>query len=149
MNPIAVIGSLCLLLATVSAIGAECAAWNTRGFFETAAAQVVSHCLQAGADSRARDELGLTPYACGGCVQPKPAVIATLLAAGAGLNAPANDGMPPPAWSGPVHRRTRECESRLVAPGVQDAYVPVPTAPPANKFRICAIFCSAARIYKL
>ena len=72
MNPIAVICSLCLLLATVSAIGAECADWNTRGFFETAAAGVVSHCLQAGADSRARDELGLTPMHVADAINQNP-----------------------------------------------------------------------------
>ena len=40
---------------------AECGAWNTREFFETAAPVRVRACLAAGSDPQARTKDGVTP----------------------------------------------------------------------------------------
>ena len=54
--------AVCLTLPAALA-QADCANWNSEGFFATAGAEDVRACLRAGADPNARDEGGWHPAA--------------------------------------------------------------------------------------
>ena len=72
---------------------ADCEAWNTEGFFETATAEDVVACLAAGADVVARDEPGHTPLHWAAWSSMEPAVLDALLSAGADLTTRNEDGL--------------------------------------------------------
>ena len=82
-----------------NAVQPDCNDWNSKGFFESAAAADVKRCLEAGAEVNARDENGYTPlhlavrYGDAGTV-------AALVNAGADVEARDKDGLTPPkvAW---------------------------------------------------
>ena len=65
----------------------DCSKWNTREFFVDATVEILTACIQAGADLEATDSDGSTPlhYAAGS--NDNPAVITALLDAGADLEA--------------------------------------------------------------
>ena len=75
--------ALWLALAGAATARVSCADWNTKAFFENAAAVDVSRCLSAGADLEARDALGRTPLHVAAAFSETPSVIAALLDAGA------------------------------------------------------------------
>ena len=95
MKLITVICGLCLLLAAAPAIGADCNAWNTKAFFETATMEVVTNCIRSGADPNARDELDRTPLHFAASWNQNPAIIEVLLKAGADPEARNNYGKTP------------------------------------------------------
>ena len=72
-----------LLGATPASAEVSCQAWNTIGFFEEASVADVSRCLKAGADVNVRSEHGFMPLHFAARHTEFPAVIATLLEAGA------------------------------------------------------------------
>ena len=65
----------------------DCAAWHTREYFRTATAEEVTACLDSGADVNARDGFGIMPLHWAAQFNADPAVLETLLAAGADLGA--------------------------------------------------------------
>lgn len=95
------------------AVRADCADWNTRGFFRQADVAQVDACLDAGADPDARADNGMTPLhhaaiAADHEVTPlhwaasdsnDPAVIEALIAGGADVNAADVDGLTPLHWA--------------------------------------------------
>ena len=79
--------TLWLALAGATAAQVPCTDWNTKVFFENAAAADVSRCLSSGANLEARTERGLTPLHMAAKYSTIPSVIAVLLDAGANLEA--------------------------------------------------------------
>ena len=61
----------------------QCDQWNTSEFFSAASAEEVQQCLTAGADTEARDLIGLTPLH----LAKTAAVVEALLAAGSDIEA--------------------------------------------------------------
>ena len=81
-----------LLVAAMLALGApalaaDCAEWNTWGFFETATLEEVVSCLEAGVDVNARNASGWTPLHYVTRQADHPAIVEALLEAGADVNA--------------------------------------------------------------
>ena len=72
-----------LLGAAPASAEVSCQAWNTNEFFKEASAADVSRCLKAGADVNVRSEHGFMPLHFAARHTEFPAVIATLLEAGA------------------------------------------------------------------
>ena len=77
------------------ALAADCADWNTSGFFKAASVNEVVACLGTGADVNARDELGSSPLQLAAMQNENPAVIEALIAAGAEITARNSDGKLP------------------------------------------------------
>ena len=67
--------------------GLSCEDWNTAVYFEHAAAENVTRCLEAGANVNARDEAGATPLHLAARHATTPAVFSALVDAGARLDA--------------------------------------------------------------
>ena len=65
----------------------DCADWNTRSFFETAAPEDVTACLIAGAHPNVGDEFAKTPLHLAAALNENAAVAEALIAAGADPNA--------------------------------------------------------------
>ena len=85
------------LTFTITVQEPDCSDWNTRAFFEVATAEVVTACIQAGANVNARNNLfnNATPLHLAAGFTDNPAVITTLLNAGADLEArDVNERMP-------------------------------------------------------
>ena len=100
MKSIAATCSLCLLLITSPAIGADCDNWNTKEFFKTTPPKAVTGCLQAGIDVNTRDEkTGSTLLHWAAASNKAPAVITALLQAGADPKARDKDGWTPLHWA--------------------------------------------------
>ena len=78
---------------------AECGAWHTGEFFETATPVRVRACLAAGADPTARNEIGWTPLHRAAMNTATPAVITALVAAGADPTARDKRGLTPLHWA--------------------------------------------------
>ena len=78
-----------VLTFTITVQEPDCSDWNTRAFFEVATAEVVTACIQAGANVNARNNLldNATPLHLAAGFNDDPAVITTLLNAGADLEA--------------------------------------------------------------
>ena len=81
--------------AAPAADGPDCSGWNTRAFFETAAAADIEICLDGGADVNARDERGVTPLHWVALHNPEPGVATELIRLGADVNARDEDGQTP------------------------------------------------------
>ena len=79
--------SLFLMVLTAPMVAADCADWDSRGYFLVATIEDVAACLQLGANPEVRDENGRTPLHWAGAMTKNPAVIASLLDAGANLKA--------------------------------------------------------------
>ena len=77
--------AVCLTLPAALA-QADCANWNSEGFFRTAGAADVRACLRAGADPDARDKKGVTPLHWA-ANNGNAAAVRALLEAGADPNA--------------------------------------------------------------
>ncbi len=75
--------------------GAGCSDWNTVKFFKTASVEVVTACLKAGADPKARDEKGQIPLHLAAAYTDHPGVIVALIRAGADLRAVGSYGSTP------------------------------------------------------
>ena len=73
----------------------NCEQWNTEEFFQAAAVEDVTACLDAGADTEARDEDSRTPLHQAAWRGASPAVIEALLAARADLEARSDRGYTP------------------------------------------------------
>ena len=73
----------------------DCADWNSAGFFEMAAVEDVTRCLDAGTDPNARDENGGTPLHVAARNNDNPAVTVALLDAGADPDARTEFGFTP------------------------------------------------------
>ena len=73
----------------------DCGGWNTKAFFEAAEASEVARCLEAGADLNARSKLGRWTPLHMAALYSQPAVIETLLEAGADPNVQSADGRVP------------------------------------------------------
>ena len=65
----------------------DCGQWNTHKYFQKATVESVTACLKAGANLKARDESKSTPLHLAAWANENPAVIETLLKAGAVLEA--------------------------------------------------------------
>ena len=78
--------ALCIDAPTAMAAVVSCEDWNTKVFFERADATDVSRCLKAGADVNAGGRR--TPLHVAAKYSKTPAVVETLLKAGARVNAP-------------------------------------------------------------
>ena len=74
--------SLSLTVVTIPMTAIDCADWNSKEYFEAAAAADVTDCIQSGADLKARTKGGLTPLHFTASTE-NPAVITVLLDAGA------------------------------------------------------------------
>ena len=74
---------------------ADCEAWNTEEFFETATVEDVTACLAAGTDVAARDDTRHTPLHWAAWSAENPAVLEPLLSAGADLAARNENGFTP------------------------------------------------------
>lgn len=97
---------LCLAISicappTVAAETVSCGDWNTEKFFERVDAADVSRCLKA-KNPNARDKYGQTPLHRAAARSKMPAVVTTLVKAGAKINARNTDG-----WT-PLHFAARE-----------------------------------------
>ena len=81
-----IIGLHCVALVG-TALASDCKAWNSGDYFQAATLEEVADCLRSGVDLKKLNEDGNTPLhsAAGFCTNP--AVIATLVKAGADLEA--------------------------------------------------------------
>ena len=84
-----------LATATSAHARLDCVGWNTPAFFEAAETSEVSHCLETGADLNAGSNLGRWTPLHMAALYSQPAVIETLLKAGADPNARSQDGQTP------------------------------------------------------
>lgn len=74
--------------------------WNTMTFFETATVTGVAACLNAGADPNEQDRWGYTPLHFAAAFNSDPAIITTLVDAGAKLEARDHEwGATPLHWA--------------------------------------------------
>ncbi len=81
-----ILGVLSLVLPATPALAEpNCEAWNTVQYFQTAALEEVTASLDAGADPKARDAIGLTPLHWAAVRNENLAVIGALLDAGSDL----------------------------------------------------------------
>lgn len=66
-----------------SGLAQDCAEWNSSTFFRSATPEMVSACLEAGAEVGARNPVGMTPLHFAAMRSAHPAVITILVEAGA------------------------------------------------------------------
>ena len=62
MKPIAALLIVCLMVSAIPVLAMDCEEWNSGGFFKAATVEDVAGCLQSGADPKARDKKGKTPW---------------------------------------------------------------------------------------
>ena len=105
--PVAVLFLMCPAAATGQE---DCDDWGSWRFFRAASAELVSRCIEAGADVRAMDESGATPLHAAAQSSRDSVVIAVLLDAGADTNARNRHGWTPLHWA--VSGRPRELTGR-------------------------------------
>jgi ankyrin repeat protein len=97
------------------ALAADCADWNKREFFKTAFVDEVAACLEAGADSNARDEFGQTPLHLAAKSNESPAIIEALIAAGADINARDKYGQTSLHWAAKYSENPAVIEAFIAA----------------------------------
>ena len=107
---------LCFALPAGPATARSCQNWNTENFFKTATPAVVTDCVQAGADPKARDTWGLTPLHWAASGNSNPAIITTLLDADADLEAQAKWGK-----ATPLHAAASNTRNPAVVAALLDA----------------------------
>ena len=93
----------------------ECADWNSKEYFQAATVEDVSACLASGVGPKTVDEHGDTPLHWAAAFNKNPAVIATLLDAGADIKAQGKLG-----WT-PLHSATYFRNNPAVIPLLLDA----------------------------
>ena len=62
MKPIAALLIVCLMVSAIPVLAMDCREWNSEKYFEAATVEDVAGCLQSGADPKARDKKGKTPW---------------------------------------------------------------------------------------
>ena len=109
MKPIAALCIVCLMVLATGVSAADCKEWNSEKYFETAAVEDVTGCLQSGADPNVRDKDGNTPLHQAAGFNENPAVIAALVDVGADPKARNKWGLTP------LHRAGFNQKSAIVA----------------------------------
>ena len=95
---------------------ADCAEWNTNGYFYFRDPEDVEACVAAGADLDVRDELGRTLLHRAAAANELPAVTQALLAAGGDLNARDRSGETPLHWAA-AHNENAAVTQALLTTG--------------------------------
>lgn len=113
-----IIGLHCVALAG-TALASDCKAWNSGDYFQAATLEEVADCLRSGVDLKKLNEDGNTPLhsAAGFCTNP--AVIATLVKAGADLEARDRK-----FGNTPLHLAAESNDNPLIVAALLDAGAP-------------------------
>ena len=90
----------CLVFGSFQALGRDCEKWNSESFFKQATVEIVTGCLEAGADLEVRNDQGKTPLHMAARFNEDAAVVTALLEAGADLTARDDFGATPFHLSG-------------------------------------------------